>query len=431
MTTIETPICIIGAGPAGSTASMFLSQYGIPHVMADRATFPRDKVCGEVFSGRVPHVLKELGLDYKEMINQGILQETRHVRFVIQPEGKIVDYVFPDNLTSILKGKRSIFDDFMNAKARQSPLLTYLDNIHLNKFDRITDTSNTVRKDAFGEGANPDNEGYNPENSGGVLLTSDDGQIQIQTQLVLFCTGERVPFLHNILSDNYSSKGETLLIWRQYFKNVHFDISDYGCEAHFYIQPFSHYVIINPLPDNLALVEVAMTKADFHKHKISLESFFDATINAQPTHKAQFQYAIPLEKGKGTSMLLGKNPRLLSAERVLLAGSAAGSIHPFTGFGVGHAMRMGQLAAFHAAESLKANDFSASFLQAYDKEVRKRMLGDFRSGYILHFIMRHIRLVLPLIRLVIMSKKMTAFFATQSFKHLSLNPIFYLKKMVK
>lgn len=410
MTTIETPVCIIGAGPAGCTASLFLSQYGIPHVLADRASFPRDKVCGEVFSGRVSHVLRELGLDFKEMIAQGVLHETRRVRFVLQPESKSVDYVFSDHSTSILKGKRSIFDGFLNEKARQSLLLTYLDKIHLNKFEQYSDTSDTA---------------------GGVLLTSDDGQTQVKTQLVLLCTGERVPFLQNILSDVYSSKGETLLIWRQYFKNVHHDRGDYGCEAHLYTLPFSHYVIVNPLPDNLSLVEVAMTKADFHKHKISLESLFDTAINTPPTLKARFQYATPLEKGKGTSMLLGKNPRLLSAHRVLLAGSAAGSIHPFTGFGVGHAMRMGQLAAFHAAKSLQAKDFSAHFLKAYDKEVRKRMRGDFRLGYILHFIMRHFTLVLPLIRLVIFSKKMTAIIASESFKHHSLNPIFYLKKMVK
>lgn len=418
MTTIETPICIIGAGPAGSTASMFLSQYGIPHVMADRAAFPRDKVCGELFFGRVSHVLKELGVDYKDLITQGILQETRRIRVVVQPQS--TDYIISNNSTSILKGKRTVFDGFLNTKARESSLLTYLDNVHLNKFERLSKSSDT-------EGGGD----FKSKSNGELIVSSDDGQVQVKAQLVLLCTGERVSFLHNIFQDAYSPKGETLLVWRQYFKNISYDIYDYAGEIHVFCQPFGHYIYFNPLPDNLTLVEVVVTKKDFHKHNLSLKPFFDTLIDTLPILKSRFQYAEPLGKGKGTSMLLGKNPRLLSDERVLLVGSAAGSIHPSTGFGVGHAMRMGQLAAFHATESLKANDFSASFLKAYDIDVHKRMRDDHVYGYFSHFIMRHIKFFLPLMRFVISSKQLMAFFSSESIRHHLLNPVFYFKKMVK
>ena len=225
--------------------------------------------------------------------------------------------------------------------------------------------------------------------------------------------------------------GETLLVWRQYWRNVSYEKNDFGCEAHLYTKPFSHYVIVNPLPDNLSLVEVAMTKSDYHKYKMTLETLFDESIFKPEILKSRFKNATPLEKGKGVSILLGKNPRLLSSERILLAGSAAGSIHPFTGFGVGHAMRMGQLAAEQAQKCLEKKDFSASFMKSYDKVVHKRMNEDFRLGSIMHFIMRHFNVLLPVLKVVIFSKRLTQIIAAEKFQHHSLNPLFYLKRLVK
>jgi len=37
-------ILIIGAGPAGATASMFLTKQKIYHTLIDKAVFPRDKI---------------------------------------------------------------------------------------------------------------------------------------------------------------------------------------------------------------------------------------------------------------------------------------------------------------------------------------------------------------------------------------------------
>ena len=43
MTTCD--VLIVGAGPAGSSCARRLVQAGIDVVIADRAAFPRDKVC--------------------------------------------------------------------------------------------------------------------------------------------------------------------------------------------------------------------------------------------------------------------------------------------------------------------------------------------------------------------------------------------------
>ncbi|RLD16951.1 geranylgeranyl reductase, partial [candidate division KSB1 bacterium] len=43
----DTNVVIIGAGPGGTTTSHFLSKYKIPHIILDKAEFPRDKICGD------------------------------------------------------------------------------------------------------------------------------------------------------------------------------------------------------------------------------------------------------------------------------------------------------------------------------------------------------------------------------------------------
>ena len=53
-----TDVCVLGAGPGGSTAALHLANKGIPSVLIDKAAFPRDKVCGDALSGKV---VRELG----------------------------------------------------------------------------------------------------------------------------------------------------------------------------------------------------------------------------------------------------------------------------------------------------------------------------------------------------------------------------------
>ena len=53
---------VIGAGPAGSAAALYLSRAGRSVALLDRATFPRRKACGEGILPAGVAVLRELGL---------------------------------------------------------------------------------------------------------------------------------------------------------------------------------------------------------------------------------------------------------------------------------------------------------------------------------------------------------------------------------
>ena len=58
--------------------------------------------------------------------------------------------------------------------------------------------------------------------------------------------------------------------------------------------------------------------------------------------------------------------RVLAADRLLLAGDAAGFADPFYGEGLAYAIRSGQIAASVAVESVKDDDFSRQRLSAFE-----------------------------------------------------------------
>src|ERR1700742_3564747 len=54
-------VCIVGAGPAGSAAAYLLARQGRSVALVDRATFPRDKTCGDGTTPRGARVLARIG----------------------------------------------------------------------------------------------------------------------------------------------------------------------------------------------------------------------------------------------------------------------------------------------------------------------------------------------------------------------------------
>ncbi|MRJ77079.1 geranylgeranyl reductase family protein [Aeromicrobium sp. SMF47] len=58
----RTDVLVVGAGPAGSAAAAWASRFGLDTVLADAATFPRDKTCGDGLTPRAIAELERLGL---------------------------------------------------------------------------------------------------------------------------------------------------------------------------------------------------------------------------------------------------------------------------------------------------------------------------------------------------------------------------------
>jgi len=100
-------LLIVGGGPAGSSCAWALRDSGLDVLIVDRATFPRDKLCGGWIT---PQVVNELELDVLDYGRQNTLQVIRGFRTgaIGQKEveldcGRVVSYGI----------RRCEFDDYL------------------------------------------------------------------------------------------------------------------------------------------------------------------------------------------------------------------------------------------------------------------------------------------------------------------------------
>src|SRR5438094_8833797 len=55
-------VVVVGAGRAGSVAALVLARAGVRVALAAKASFPRDKACGDLVGPRGVQILAELGV---------------------------------------------------------------------------------------------------------------------------------------------------------------------------------------------------------------------------------------------------------------------------------------------------------------------------------------------------------------------------------
>ncbi len=59
----HTDVLIGGGGPGGSAAAYHLARQGIDVTLIEKATFPREKVCGDGLTPRAVAAMQQMGID--------------------------------------------------------------------------------------------------------------------------------------------------------------------------------------------------------------------------------------------------------------------------------------------------------------------------------------------------------------------------------
>lgn len=114
-------VLVVGAGPAGSVASLVLARAGASVALLDKAQFPRDKACGDFIGPRGLQVLTDLGLPVPPGLDVGDM-------VVVGPTGRRVVLPCFNGVTYPGRARamtRSVFDDALRTAALDAGAVAY------------------------------------------------------------------------------------------------------------------------------------------------------------------------------------------------------------------------------------------------------------------------------------------------------------------
>ena len=111
-------VVIIGAGPAGTTCAALLAQRGITVLLCDKATFPREKICGDCINPGCWDFFKMLGVEDEVAAAAELVKGIK----IAGRSGKVLDIPFDNNLSHarlapFIAMKRSILDSLLLRRA--------------------------------------------------------------------------------------------------------------------------------------------------------------------------------------------------------------------------------------------------------------------------------------------------------------------------
>jgi geranylgeranyl reductase family protein len=323
-------VVIVGAGPGGSATAHFASKRGLDVLLLDRATFPRDKTCGDGLTPRALRILDTLGL----------LPQTRARGFPIQayevvaPNGKATTANIGGPHQALVV-PRLILDQFILESAIRSGA-TFEPN------------TNAARVEPTAHGAR---------------VVTDDGRT-FEGRVAVVASGAATGVLTR--SGILPRQPRAMLAARTYFEGFPREL-----EASFQLRfdnvPSPGYGWIFPTGTHSANVGVG----------------FWPKRGSGTAVQAFHRFATHLPGGSQVGPVKGYPIRVdflrspTHAKNTLLVGEAAGLVNPLTGEGIDYALESGQMAAEHVVQGLSSGvDETWGF--DYDRLLRERFEKVFR-----------------------------------------------------
>lgn len=406
----ETDVLIAGAGPGGASTSVFLAKEKINHIIIDKAVFPRDKICGDAFSGKSVGILKRITPAWQDYFladkNKAVI--STGIQFTA-PDNTSLDIPFllkntKEQIPAGFVSKRIDFDNTL-AGLIDNQYATLLTDTLLEDIEEIKD---------------------------GLLVTikQHGERKQIFTKMIVGAEG-RGSIVAKKMAQHTMELAHYSAGIRAYYKNVSGMHEQNYIELHFLKELQPGYLWIFPLPNGTANVGVGMLSKSISLKKVNLKQLMLEAIKTHPTLKDRFVNATIEGPIDGWGLPLGSKKRKLSGNRFLLTGDAGSLIDPFTGEGIGNAMVSGLVASRVIKKAIDANDFSIHFLKQYDDELYTKLWTELKLSHYLQILSSKPRLFNFVVNKASRSKELketiSCMFENVDIRKKFMNPLFYLK----
>jgi geranylgeranyl reductase family protein len=305
----ETDVLVVGGGPAGSAAAIFLRQRGHHVTLLDEARFPRDKVCGEGISPEAWRLLRALGAE-AEVRALGP-RPVRGMR-LRAPDGTVFAGEY-HSLDAGLAVRRLAFDAVLLAAARRGGVVV-----------REGVRATALLRDGAAVA--------------GVAALNGAGPETVRARVVVGADGRRSVVARGLGLLHEHPRLRKFAV-RGYWRGVA-GLQDMG-EMH--VVPGA-YCGIAPLGPDEANVTFVVDRREMQPAGGDLEAFYRTTLGRWPVIQERLGGATLLEPPRAIGPLALEAGRV-TAPGVALVGDAAGFYDPFTGEGVTLALRSAEIAA--------------------------------------------------------------------------------------
>lgn len=345
-------VIIIGAGPAGCASAIFLHRAGYKVLVLDRASFPRNKVCGEFISPAADSILDELGV-----LNSIEAENPERVRgvFISSYEGIELGIDYPP----IKEGKG-------NPTSLSVPRFL-LDNLFIKRLKNIgikVLEKHSVEDFIFDSG-----------NVSGVTVRDPENiKFNISAKVVIDAGGRNAISLRRLkLKSNIKGKGKIAIA--AHWNNVRLP------QAYCYMHVGNPgYTGITQVGDD-TVNAVMITEALKVKGQ-NISNFYKNGIKQNWKRKELLEGAELAEEPR-TVESLAFSVKAPKCGGLVLVGDASGFIDPFTGEGIYLSLRSAQLATLILDSAFKTKDLSKNKLIEYDQARATEFAAKFTLSRIL------------------------------------------------
>ncbi len=403
-------VIIVGAGPSGTICAMQLAKKGFNIALIDKEIFPRDKICGDALSLDIENQLQRIDKDLAKRFLAFSNKMPSYGVSIIAPstESFEIPFYYKGNKRTAFIAKRYDFDHFLFQELKNYPNIKIFEGFKVVELQTLVTGVEIV-----------------------IQQKTPNKEIKIFNAKIVVGADGANSIVNRILGNNTINPKHHSAGLRMYYENVtHFNAENY-IELHFIKEILPGYLWLFPLPNNQVNVGIGMLTQYVSSKKVNLKTTLENVLETHPNFKERFKNATRLETVKGFGLPLGDVNRSISGNRYILLGDAAGLIDPFSGEGIGNAIRSGRIGAKHIIDCMVENNFSIPKNKTYDKAIYKTMGAEFKASKWLQRLCRYPKILNFIVRKANRNEALRSFLIGTmedvDKKKMLRNPIFYFK----